>query len=253
MVHPQKAVFTAVLASAAIAVGGCVGGSLASNTGPRPPGHRWSVARRQMVHVGETVRFDFVLKDMLGRLVHPTGVAEYCVTFIGGQRLEAVPDVHGHFGFVHTFDDVRPGDRVIVKTTAYRQRGGRDFMKIRGQWYQSDSPYELPDKKVRSDSIRLYVYVAPIELTIPRPPDDLDPETGVMRILRSDGSTRSIYLDRPGRPGFTITGPEPAGRYRVGYLPSGDELNSGGTTEVEFTIYDRSGQTYHAAVTLETP
>lgn len=252
-VNPQKAVWAAVLATATIAVGGCVGGSLASNTGPRPPGHRWSVARRQMVHVGETVRFDFVLTDALGRLVQPTGLADYCVSYISGQRLEASPDITGHFGFAHTFDDVRPGQTVTVKTTAYRQRGQRDFMNIRGKWYQSDSPYELPDKKVGSGSIRLEVYAAPVELTIPQPPDDLDLETGVMRIRRGDGATTSVYIDRPGRPGFTITGPEPAGRYQVRYLPWGDELNASGSTEVEFTIYDRAGQAHYAAVTLETP
>ena len=251
--NPQKHFWAAALATAAIAVGGCIGGSLASSTGPRPPGHRWSVVGRQMVHVGETVRFDFVLKDALGNLVQPTGLADYCVTYISGERVETSPDITGHFSFSHTFDDVRPGQTVNVKTTAYRQRGQRDFMKIRGKWHQSPSPYELPDRKGRSDSIWLEVYVAPVELTIPQPSDDLDSETGVMRIRRGDGSITSVYIDRPGRPGFTIIGPEPAGLYTVRYLPWGDELNASGTTEVEFTIYDRSGQAHYAAVTLETP
>ena len=88
---------------------------------------------------------------------------------------------------------------------------------------------------------------------MPRPPDDLDADTGVLRLRRSDGTVTSRYIDRPGRPGFTLSGPEPDGVYRVRYEPSGDELNSIGETEVEFMIYDHGGHAHHASTVLETP
>ena len=233
--------------------GGCVTASLASNTGPRPAGRVWSMAGRQMAHVGEEVKFDFVLTDWAGRWLDPLGIGDYAAAYIGGERIEATPDVNGHFQFGYTLDQVGPGDRIKVKATAFRQRGGRDFMKIRGQWLQSDSPYEEPDQAIASDAIQLAVYQVPIELTLVRPADDLDPENGVLRLRRMNGLTTSVFIDRPGRPGFTITGPEPDGYYRISYQPTGNELNPVGTTEVEFTIYDTLGQPHYAHATLKTP
>jgi len=242
-----------VLAILAASSGGCHQASLASSTGPRPPGHQWSMANRQMVHVGEQVAFHFVIVDSFGRFVHPLGLADYCVTFFGNERIEATPDIEGFFQFSLPFDRIRPGQTTKVTTTAYRQLGGRDFVKIRGEWLRSDSPYEIGDRKVASDSIIFTAYEVLIELRIVRPPDDLDPETGVLRICRDDGACTSVYVDLPDRRGFTLTGPGPDGYYRVRYQPVGNELNPTGTTDVRFTIYDQSGQPHHASLTIETP
>ncbi|MFQ5590812.1 MAG: hypothetical protein ACE5HE_06605 [Phycisphaerae bacterium] len=211
------------------------------------------MAKRQMVHVGEDVEFQLVLVDALGRFVPPLGLADYCVATVGGERTETTPDVRGCFRFTLPFDRYAPGQRVRVTASAYLQRGGRDFMKIRGEWLESDSPYETRDKKVATDSITLTVYEAPIELIMPRPADELDPETGVMRIRRTDGSTTSVYVDKPGRPGFILAGPEPDGYYHVRYRPKARELNPTGTTEVTLTIHDVSGQRHEASVVVDTP
>ena len=109
---------------------GCISGSLASSTGPRPPGNHWSVARRQMAHVGEEVHFDFLLQDWQGRFLPPQGLADYCAVTVGYERIEVAPDIHGRFRFSHRFTRVQPGDRVELTTTAFRQRGGRDWMRI---------------------------------------------------------------------------------------------------------------------------
>ncbi len=249
----KRRVAAAIVASSLSGGGGCVSGSLASNTGPRLVGDQWSVARRQNAHVGEQVRFDFILQDWLQRFVHPTGLADYCVATIGGKRIETEPEPAGHFRFDYLFDRVQAGDEIEVRATAYRQRGGRDFMKVHGQWLKSDSPYEEDDRRVAGDKIVLTFYEAIVELSMVRPPDDLDPETGVMRIRRSDGSTTSVYIDRPRRPGFRIAGPEPDGYYRVSYKPVGTQLNPIGTTDVEFTIYDQGGQRHYVSTKLGTP
>ncbi len=243
----------AIMAVVAALPCGCYSGSLASSTGPRRPQWEWSMANRQMVHVGEEVEFQFVLVDVLRHFVHPMGLADYCVTLIGDERMETTPDVHGYFRFSYPFAEFQPGQKIKVTTKAYRQRGGRDFMKIRGHWLQSDSPYEIRDKKVAADSIVFTVYESLIEFTVVRPPDDLDPETGVIRIRRADGTTKSVYVDKPGRPGFVMSDPGPDGFHHVTYRPRGTELNPTGTTDVTLTIYDRSGQAHHAALTVETP
>ena len=234
-------------------MGGCVRGSLASSTGPSAPGFHWSTASRQMVHVGEEVRFDFVLHDARKRSVSPLGLADYCVTYLDGERVEIDSTPEGHFSFSHKFDGVQPGDRVVVEVTAFRQRGGRDFMRIQGIWMHNDSPYDKADKPFRRDAIRFEVYETPIELTLVRPADDLDLETGVLRLRGGDDRLTRIMIDKPNRPGFTISGPGSEGYYRIHYLPTGSELNPSGVTEVEFAIHDVNHQLHEVRTTIETP
>jgi len=245
--------FVVFLGVALSAGGGCRSASLATSTGPRPAERRWSVADRQMVHVGEAVQFDFVLQDESGRFVSPRERADYVVLQVGQERLETDPDDAGHFPFQLTLNGVRPGETLDVQAAAFAQQGGRDFMKVRGQWLKTESPYAAPDRRVAGDSLRFTAYQSTIDFTIPRPPDDLDLETGVLRLRRVDGSSTSVYIDRPGRRGFVITGPEPQGYYRVTYSPKGTEVNPTGTTDVEFIIFDAGGQRHAAAQTIETP
>jgi hypothetical protein len=254
-----RAVNPGILATTAAWIGGCVSASLGTSTGPHPQQQRWSIAAKQMAHVGETVQFDFVLTDIWGRFVAPTGLADYCVAMIGSERAEAEPDERGHFRFSYALDRARPGEKVPVTATAYQQRGSRDHMKIRGQWLTADSPYAEPDRKIAGDSIQLTIYQTKVEMKIVRPADDLDPESGVLRLQRGDGTAAPVYtgtpvyIDKPGRPGFRLDGPEPNGYYRVEYQPTGEQLNPTGTTEVEFSVYDLGGQRHVVSQTLSTP
>ncbi len=249
--HRYLAVFAAL---AGMSAAGCVSGSLASDTGPRPAGYAWSQAGRQMVHVGEQVEFDFVLQDWAWSFQAPLGIADYCVVYVGDERIEIGPDIHGHFRFSYAFHDLPAGDAVTIRATPYQTRGSRDFMKIREQWIEGDSPYDQADRAVAfADAIRLLAYRVPVELTIARPANDLDLQSGVLKIRRTDGATTSVFIDKPDRPGFTMSGPEPDGYYRAFYQPRGNELNATGTTDVEFVMYDTLGQRHYASQTLDTP
>ncbi|MCH8139173.1 MAG: hypothetical protein IH926_09540, partial [Proteobacteria bacterium] len=57
-----------------------------------------------MVHVGEEVRFDFVLHDARKRPLSPLGLVDYCVTYLDGERVEIDSTPDGHFSFSHKFD-----------------------------------------------------------------------------------------------------------------------------------------------------
>ena len=74
-----------------------------------------------------------------------------------------------------------------------------------------------------------------------------------MRIFRDDGSNTSVYIDRPGRSGFRITGPGPDGYYDIEFGPSGNMVNNQGTTKVDFTIHDLAGQRHELSVMIDTP
>lgn len=255
-----RAVTASMLAVTAAGFGGCISASLATSTGPHPPQQRWSTASTQSAHVGEQVHFDFVLTDWRGRFVGPTGIADYCVaipsrlrTGIGEERIEVEPDAKGHFRFSYPLDRVRAGEKLKVTATAFQQCDSRDFMKIGGRWLKADSPYAQPDRKVAGDTVQLTIYQTTVDLKIARPADDLDPESGVLRFRCIDGGGGPVYIDKPGRPGFKIGGPEPDGYYRVEYLPTGSQLNPTGTTDVEFTIHDLGGQRHVVSQTLSTP
>lgn len=249
----RRAGAVGLLSCTAVVMGGCVSGSLATNTGPKPPGYDWSDAPKQMAHVGESVEFDFVLQDGFRRFVNPSGVADYAAVFVHGDRIETEPDLYGHFPFTYTLDHAPPGAIVEVRAVAYRQRGSRDYMKVGDEWLRADSPYHLPDKEVAQDTIKFVIYAAFVELAIARPPIDLDPVSGVLHIRRSDGSISSVYIDRPHRRGFTISDPEADGLYHIRYRPDGVEVNPVGTTEVRVTIHDLSGHPHEASTTIDTP
>lgn len=232
---------------------GCVGASLASSTGPRAAGRSWSMKSTQEVHVRESVLFNFVLVDWQGAFVQPVGVADYALADVGPNRLAVEFDDRGHFGFVYPFDSYAAGDVVKVTVTAFAVRGDRDWMKIGGEWLQNESPYDSADRRVAGDSITFHVYEAPIELSVPQASNSLDMQTGVLKIRRTDGAERSVYEQRATRLGFTVFTVPEDGTQQIRYVPDGDDLNPNGTTEVEFTVYDRAGRLYRVADTLTTP
>lgn len=248
-------VLTALLGGACFCatMTGCVSGSLASNTGPPLRGGVWADAPRQSVLVGETVQFDFVLQNLFRQVVQPLGTADYCVFRVGTTSMDDTADAHGHFQFSYDFEGYKPGDIVDVQVTAYQRIGNQDFMRVGDHWYRSESLFDAPDRRVARDKIQMTVYAPVIELDLPGDADAFDPTSGVLKIHRFDGSTTSVYLDRPGRPGFTLAPQGPDGRYRVRYIPSADQLNHVGTTPVDFSIHDVGGVAHYASVILETP
>jgi len=232
---------------------GCIHGSLATSTGPNGSG-AWSEDRVQQAHAGEKVRYSFILVDpLLKRPVDPYGYADYLVAEVGDHRIQCEPDIGGRFRFEHTLDGVEAGERIKVTATTYRQYGQRDFMKVGGRWLKGDSPFDEPDRPFKSDSLTLEVYETRLE--IPLVPDDaeLDFESGKLELIRSDGSTVPVYIDRPGRPGFVVAGPDHLGRYLVTYRPAGSQINTAGETVARFTVFDVAGNAHSAEVTLPTP
>ena len=107
-----------MVALAAGAASGCMRGSLATSTGPNGP-QAWSADKSQDAHVGEQVRFSFILvKPWQKGPVDPYGHADYCLADIGGHRVLCEPDWGGRFRFEDDFSDDAPGQTIIVSATA---------------------------------------------------------------------------------------------------------------------------------------
>jgi hypothetical protein len=236
----------------ACVVGGCVSGSLATNTGARA-GESWATASRQPAHVGETVQFSFVLKrPMEDKSMHALGVADYCVFDIGGERYDVDVDESGAFRIEHGLTQARAGDKVRVTAVAYREYGPRDHRRVAGEWLKNQSPQNEPDQRVASARVTLEVYQSSLELDVPPLPDGLDPSTARL-VLRPRGRRDVVlYAHRPPRRGFTFD-VSPNGGWRVTYLPSGDEVNPTGATPTEFSIFDNAGNRHEFRTELATP
>jgi len=231
--------------------GGCVAGSLATSTGPRGGG-QWSIARKQQVHVDETVKFSFVLREILRpEPINAIGQADYCVFDIGGEKLPVAVNADGVFRTEYTFDQVTPGLRIPVRATAYRLVGQRDGVKVAGQWIRRQSPYDEPDIFVATDAIELTSYRSRIELTLP---GDVkyDFDTATLAMEAEEGTTVR-YPDKPLRPGFQLHRADDDAGWIVVYEPAPDEIRHSDVTRVTFSVYDRSGDKHARTLDLATP
>jgi len=131
--------------------------------------------------------------------------------------------------------------------------GGKDYVEIGGQWLATQTFSQEPDARVAGDSLRLTAYQSVVSFRLTRPADDFDPETGVLKLRKPDGTTTSVYVNRASRRGFLLEGPEPSGYYRVLYEPRGREVAATGKTDVTFTIYDVAGQRHVEQLEIDTP
>ena len=126
-------------------------------------------------------------------------------------------------------------------------------MKVGGRWLRSSSPSDTIDDEIASDTIQFTVYQSVVSLEIPDPLVELEPDSGVLRLFRSSGDPKTVYINRPDRKGFVISGPKPDGIYHITYEPNGDEVNPIGTTKAQFRIYDLNGNAHEAQTILDTP
>ncbi len=239
--------------SVLIGTGGCLSGSLATSSGGTDGG-KWSIANRQQIHVGETVEFSFVLKKPLSNdSVSANGIADYCAFLIGGDRVESEIDDAGGFRAKYKFADVEDGAQVQVVASAFSTQDDRDFMQIAGKWLQTESPYNKPDQRVASANVLLSFYQSVVRFKLLKPEHAYDLGTGKMTFRCEGDRLVSVFENRPPRVGFEISEENADGSRWVAYLPSGDQLNPTGTTEVEFSIYDVAGNRMTFTETIETP
>ena len=249
--RPRLALVIAV--GAWLPLTGCVRGSLATGTGPNGP-KAWSADNHQQAHVGEQVRFSFILIDpLLNRLVDPYGYADYCMATVGEHRIQCEPDLGGRFRFEHQLTGAEPGHTIKVTASAYRQYGRRDFMRVGDTWLRGESRFDEPDRRFRSDSLSLHVYQSQVRVRLPASQAPFDFDSGDLRLIKDDGTVSPVYLDRAGRPGFTVEGPDQQGAYTIVYLPNGTELDSCGQTDVRFVVYDLAGQPHSVSGVIPTP
>lgn len=242
-----------VLSLVIMSITGCVAGSLATNTGPMFKGCLWSEAKKQKVHVGETVHFEFVLHDGFGSLVEPRGIADYCVAQIESDRIDVEPDEKGRFRFSLSFERFVEGEKITVTVCAKKQVSQRDFLKVGGRWLKNENDKDRQDRVASKNKVELLVYQSKVSFAIDNAIEPMDAAGGVLRLRKSDGTIACIYADRPEKRGFKISEGDRLRSYTVTYEPRGSEVNPTGQTAAELSISDIHGRPRLLTATFPTP
>ncbi len=239
--------------SICLQVTGCAVGSLASSTGNRDRGE-WSIASHQKVYVDEEVEFSFVLRELLRKQwVDPTGRADYCKFYFGAAREDVSVDGYGGFKTSYRFKNYSDGDRVEVKAVAFLQVDDRDEMNIAGEWVENGSPHNRDDLKAADARLVMEVYTTEVRYELPALADGYDFSTAQLIIRKTNGDSSIVYPDRPYRRGFKSDKAESGSGWVVTYEPLADQLNSWGTTETEFSVYDNAGNRHRFSEIIDTP
>jgi hypothetical protein len=233
---------------------GCIAGTLATDSGPARnslTGRPWRVPQ---IHVGAEVHLELTLWRVWPRwLVRGAEAADYALVAIGDERVAAALERDGRFGCTYRFDRFRPGQRVPLEAVAYRQQGARDFMQVGGKWLRGSSAADPPDLRVASAHLTVELYQSFVLLKVARASADLEFASARLELRRADGSVSAVYLDRPGRPGFDVHGPDDDGYYRVRYAPSGVQVNASGSTDVQLIVYDSAGHPHTVRGRISMP
>jgi hypothetical protein len=214
----------------------------------------WSIARRQAAHVGETVRFSFILTQPFKKQpINPTGIADYCLLTLDDASADPVLDAGGKYTLAYRMPEAWQGREIRVGATAYRQYGQRDRMVVGGKLLQVGSASDPPDSVIARGVIILLVYQSNVELTLTAGADDFDFNTGRLVLRKADGTAASIAPARPPVGGFTVEDPDRNRVYTVRYEPAWDLVNLSGTTHAEFTVLDLAGHEHRREVEFLTP
>ncbi len=227
-------------------------GSLASSTGPSPDA--WSTADEQMVHVGEHVRFSFVMTQSLHaeQGIDPVGLVDYCLMRVNNKLIEPEMSTGGQYILSHLFDDIVDGQQIRVAAMTYRIHGQRDRRLIAGEWVNLDTP-DRADQLVARDEILLTAYKSRIELPVTPIGEGWDILGGRLRLIRSDGGTVVIRAAIGHDDGFVVRGPFEEGEYMITYAPDAEMLNPKGTTRIQFVVTDDRGKQHVIERLLSTP
>ena len=234
-------------------MGGCFSGSLATSTGPRSGGE-WSIARHQAAHVGETVRFSFILtRPFKKHPVNPAGIADYCIVTLDDWSADAELDATGKFPLAHRMPEAWRDREIRIVATAYRRYGRRDRMAVNGELLHVDNASDAPDKVIARRAITVLVYQSAIELTVAPGADDFNFGTGRLIMYKADGTASAVAMARPPVGGFTLEGPDENHTFTVRHEPKWDQVNTAGKTRADFTVYDLAGHQHRIETEFLTP
>jgi len=213
-------------------------------------GSGFSEKSPQWAYEGETVTFDFAPDpDVTDYAVFtlPNGTQEYI------DRRTAL-DTDGFYRVTGRFVAGRESRQYTVSAKAYTVRRQRDWYYDREskKWVLHVTQSDQADSQVGSASLKVICYRSQVEMTFA--PGSRRTQDAVLVLLRSDGTRteRRVKVDG-GQPGFDLIGPDAKGTYTVRYVPTWDEVNRTGKTDVELHLSYADGARDVIRTTIDTP
>lgn len=231
---------------------GCIRGALATSTGRNGPS-LWSEEKVQWAHVGEQVRFSFILiSPTVNRALNPEGFADYCVIRIGEAMVGCELDFEGHFRCIYRFENEPAGSEIRVEATTYRQYELRDFLPLDAGWTESSPSGDQPDRKIASDKLTIKLYETRIELALS---DDKqwDWQSGRLELHAPGKAPVTIYEEQELQPGYRVETLGGGKGFAIRYAPRADEMGTTGMTNYAFTIHDLGGEPHIIRGSVKTP
>ncbi len=204
--------------------------------------------REQWVHVGEPVKVIYDVRS---------GWADYAILHISPlDRSEvALATEPGSFRFRDLrFEQPTPPEKPMrLRAWAYRERGQRDYMDLDGELLSRESPYDVPDSRVASASMKIHVYQTSLSIPIPPDPAGYNWQTAKLLLYADPARPVEVRPVREYRTGFRIEGPTAAGGYVMAYEPTAEQVRRTGSTRVVFTVSNTAGFPWRYEDWLETP
>ncbi|MBN2584704.1 MAG: hypothetical protein JXL80_16700 [Planctomycetes bacterium] len=204
----------------------------------------------QWAYEGEAVTFDFAPDP---------DITDYAVFSWPGGTNEYIDkrdtfETDRFYRTVHRFEAGREPRQYVVSAEAYAIYQQNDWYYDRdtGEWVYHLTHNDVRDTRVGSASLKVVCYRVEIAMTFK--PGARQVKNAVLLLLKDDGSRveRRMKVDQE-QPGFELVGPDAKGVYTVRYVPTWNEVNRTGTTEIELRLTYADGSQDVISQTIDTP
>ncbi len=152
------------------------------------------------------------------------------------------------------FDEPTPPDKpLVIRATAFRERGYRDCMAYEGKLLFRESPDDPSDAMVSSSTIRLHVYQSKLKMDVLPCKAGYQWETARLFLYGQSDRPAEVFAARSYRKGFHVEGPTPTGAFEITDEPTAEQVRHKGTTRVVLKVLDAAGKEHTQQATLATP
>lgn len=199
------------------------------------------------VHVGESFAMRFRAR---------MGVCDYAVLHDEGEGkyYDCGSPAAGAFEWTHSVDaEAAVGVQRRLTVDGYAQKGARDRMPIRGKLVDGERPDDPQDWRLAQASVWIEPYQSVLDTTFALEGARPDWNLSKLVVRRSDGRQTTIRAANGESRGFTGTGPDEQGRWRVRYEPACSEVDSSGEASAELVVADEEGRTTVIRFSFSTP
>jgi hypothetical protein len=165
------------------------------------------------------------------------------------------PPDHGVFTWEQRFGQPTPPDQPMrIRVDGYLEVWRRDYLPINGELVAPEHRADQADELMGRDTIELRVYQAEFAFDVAM--DGEEPDWTSSRLVIGGDGDRVLAMhgrQGPDGRGFSVSGPNAGGPWRVTYQPAPREVLLEGRTRAVLEVADRSGRIHTFETVIDTP